>query len=242
MIKIYFCERVPDPDKKADGISQHRLAYRLLEQSIRENWPETEKEPFHYTAAPGGKPRLEGHPEIHFNISHCAACAACALGDAPVGIDVENRFPWKESLAARICHPLERERLRKLEPEEQEQWLNRIWSRKEKLPEISGNWHPAGPAGISGLGRGGGAGERLPKTQDRRRNLLFPGDSELPVYPDSLRPGGPCFKNRYEKRCSLPRSAKLQGQPFFRMVIVFLFGLCYSIVTFHLRKILPRIP
>lgn len=138
MIKIYFCERVPDPDKKADGISQHRLAYRLLEQSIRENWPETEKEPFHYTAAPGGKPRLEGHPEIHFNISHCAACAACALGDAPVGIDVENRFPWKESLAARICHPLERERLRKLEPEEQEQWLNRIWSRKESYLKYLG--------------------------------------------------------------------------------------------------------
>ena len=81
--KIYFCERVPDPDKKADGISQHRLAYRLLEQSIRENWPETEKEPFHYTAAPGGKPRLEGHPEIHFNISHCAACAACAATHLP---------------------------------------------------------------------------------------------------------------------------------------------------------------
>ena len=138
MIKIYFCERVPDPDKKADGISQHRLAYRLLEQSIRENWPETEKEPFHYTAAPGGKPRLEGHPEIHFNISHCAACVACALGDAPVGIDVENRFPWKESLAARICHPLERERLRKLEPEEQEQWLNRIWSRKESYLKYLG--------------------------------------------------------------------------------------------------------
>lgn len=138
MIKIYFCERVPEPDKKADGISQHRLAYRLLEQSIRENWPETEKEPFHYTAAPGGKPRLEGHPEIHFNISHCAACVACALGDAPVGIDVENRFPWKESLAARICHPLERERLRKLEPEEQEQWLNRIWSRKESYLKYLG--------------------------------------------------------------------------------------------------------
>ena len=138
MIKIYFCERVPDPDKKADGISQHRLAYRLLEQSIRENWPETEKEPFHYIAAPGGKPRLEGHPEIYFNISHCAACVACALGDAPVGIDVENRFPWKESLAARICHPLERERLRKLEPEEQEQWLNRIWSRKESYLKYLG--------------------------------------------------------------------------------------------------------
>ncbi len=138
MIKIYFCERVPEPDKKADGISQHRLAYRLLEQSIRENWPETEKEPFHYIAAPGGKPRLEGHPEIHFNISHCAACVACALGDAPVGIDVENRFPWKESLAARICHPLERERLRKLEPEEQEQWLNRIWSRKESYLKYLG--------------------------------------------------------------------------------------------------------
>ena len=138
MIKIYFCERVPEPDKKADGISQYRLAYRLLEQSIRENWPETEKEPFHYIAAPGGKPRLEGHPEIHFNISHCAACVACALGDAPVGIDVENRFPWKESLAARICHPLERERLRKLEPEEQEQWLNRIWSRKESYLKYLG--------------------------------------------------------------------------------------------------------
>ena len=195
MIKIYFCERVPDPDKKSrrNKPAQAGLSPAGAEHSGKLAGKRGE-EPFRYTAAPGGKPWLEGHPEIHFNISHCAACAACALGDAPVGIDVENRFPWKESLAARICHPLERGETAKTGTGRTGAVAESDLEQEGELPEISGDWHPAGPAGISGLGRGGAAGERLPETQDRRRNLLFLGDPELPVYPDSLRPGGPVSK------------------------------------------------
>ena len=139
MIKIYFCERVPEPDKKADGISQHRLAYRLLEQSIRENWPETEKRAVSlYRCSRGESPGWKDTRRFIL-ISVTAPSALPAPWETlPVGIDAENRFPWKESLAARICHPLERERLRKLEPEEQEQWLNRIWSRKESYLKYLG--------------------------------------------------------------------------------------------------------
>ena len=37
-----------------------------------------------------GKPFLAGHPGIHFNLSHCREAALCAIGDSPVGCDVES--------------------------------------------------------------------------------------------------------------------------------------------------------
>ena len=38
---------------------------------------------------PAGKPQLEDHPALHFNLSHSGLYAAIAWGNAPVGIDVE---------------------------------------------------------------------------------------------------------------------------------------------------------
>lgn len=36
-----------------------------------------------------GKPYFADYPEIYFNLSHTKGCVCCALGNAPVGVDVE---------------------------------------------------------------------------------------------------------------------------------------------------------
>ena len=59
-----------------------------------------------------GKPYFFRWPEIYFNLSHCRSACACILSDREAGIDVEHRFPYKESLARRVCHEKEWELMR----------------------------------------------------------------------------------------------------------------------------------
>lgn len=37
-----------------------------------------------------GKPFLENHPQVHFNLSHSEDYVACAVSDSPVGVDIEH--------------------------------------------------------------------------------------------------------------------------------------------------------
>ncbi|CDG64934.1 hypothetical protein MBMB1_0831 [Methanobacterium sp. MB1] len=37
-----------------------------------------------------GKPFLENHPQVHFNLSHSEDYVACAVSDSPVGVDIER--------------------------------------------------------------------------------------------------------------------------------------------------------
>lgn len=152
-MKIYYCEQFPEE------ISQHRLAYLLLERALGENWPDlgqTESggdadpvavkglaenvcKKYRYGRTDLGKPYLADYPQIQFNLSHCRDCVACAVDDLPVGIDVEKRFPWKENLAKRICHPLEWELLMKMaDGTDRAACLNLIWSRKESYLKCIG--------------------------------------------------------------------------------------------------------
>ena len=64
------------------------LAYQLLKQGLREMYGITENPVFEYNEH--DKPSIVGHPEIHFNLSHCKEAAACVVSDQPVGIDVES--------------------------------------------------------------------------------------------------------------------------------------------------------
>lgn len=138
-VKLYYCEELPEK------ISQHRLAYFLLEAMLKQNascgeYPGLYRDrPLAYERTGQGKPYLKEYPDLHFNISHCPVCVACAIGPAPVGVDAERRFPWKEALERRMCHPLELEFLRGVsEPEQRLAWLNRIWSRKESYLKYKG--------------------------------------------------------------------------------------------------------
>ena len=58
------------------------LAYRLLQQGLREAYGITEPPVFEYNEH--GKPAIIGHPDIHFNLSHCKQAAVCVISDRPV--------------------------------------------------------------------------------------------------------------------------------------------------------------
>ena len=54
-----------------------------------------------------GKPYLNGHPDIFFNLSHSGQYAAIVYGDRPIGIDIQEHKDLNESLAKRIMNEAE---------------------------------------------------------------------------------------------------------------------------------------
>jgi len=94
---------------------------------------------------PGGKPWFPGRPEIHFNLSHSAGLCLCAVGDAPVGVDVEVLAPRSGGLARRALS------------EEEYRWyagrggrledFYTLWTRKEALAKYTGQ----GIADVKGI-------------------------------------------------------------------------------------------
>jgi 4'-phosphopantetheinyl transferase len=71
----------------------------------------TGQHPRALTFAEGGgrKPALRDHPSVHFNLSHSGDFVLIAVGDAPLGVDIEamRDLDWR-ALAAMNFHPDER--------------------------------------------------------------------------------------------------------------------------------------
>lgn len=78
---------------------------------------------------PAGKPVLASG-EAHFSLSHSGPWALCALGDRPLGADVQELRPARLSVARRFC-PEEKAWLDALPPAEQPEALLMLWARKE---------------------------------------------------------------------------------------------------------------
>lgn len=108
------------------------LSYLLLCQALEEEYAITEKPAF--VVGEHGKPSLLEYPHIHFNLSHCARAVACAVGDKPIGIDVESTE--RKISDALIRHTMS--------PQEQEEIAGdpirffRFWTQKEALVKLRG--------------------------------------------------------------------------------------------------------
>ena len=108
------------------------LSYLLLCQALEEEYGITDKPAF--LVGEHGKPSLQEHPGIHFNMSHCANAIACAVGNMPIGIDVE-------STERKISDALVRHTM---SPQEQEKITGdpirffRLWTQKEALVKLCG--------------------------------------------------------------------------------------------------------
>ena len=76
-------------------------AYLLLKQGLLEVYGIDELPQFGYVEH--DKPVLLNHPEIHFNMSHCRRGVICAIGDEPVGADVEEIEPKLNMDLCRYC-------------------------------------------------------------------------------------------------------------------------------------------
>lgn len=79
-----------------------------------------------------GKPYLEGGP--YFSISHCKAGIAVAIGDQPIGIDIETIRHANEDLVERTMNEKERLGIRELGMRE----FTRLWTQKEAIVKAEG--------------------------------------------------------------------------------------------------------
>ena len=110
------------------------LAYQLLKQVLREEYCITENPLFEY--GEHGKPTIIGHPEIHFNLSHCKHAVACVVSSRPVGIDVESIREFKESL---IGYTMNEDEIREIESSENPAAsFIRLWTMKEAALKLIG--------------------------------------------------------------------------------------------------------
>ncbi len=75
-------------------------AYLLLRHALKADYGI--EAPVEFELCEGGKPVLRGYPGVHFNLSHCRAAVACAVSDAPVGVDVQEIAPVERALARRV--------------------------------------------------------------------------------------------------------------------------------------------
>lgn len=109
-------------------------AYLLLCQGLKAEYGITEKPLFEY--GEHGKPAIVGHPEIHFNLSHCREAALCVISDRPVGVDVETVRQLKDSLAEYTMNDRELDEIRQAENPALQ--FTRLWTMKEALLKLTG--------------------------------------------------------------------------------------------------------
>lgn len=110
------------------------LAYLLLKKALLEEYHITENPIFEY--GEHGKPTIVGHPEIHFNLSHCHEAVACVVSNRPVGIDVESVREYKEGLARYTMN--EGELAEILAAERTDVAFIRLWTMKEARLKLTG--------------------------------------------------------------------------------------------------------
>ena len=94
----------------------------------------------------GGKPLLQGHPDIHFSMSHCHEAVAVALSDRPIGIDIETTGHYNPEVARRVMSAGE---MRQIEASPcPEVAFTRLWTMKESLFKLTGDDNGGDTAGM----------------------------------------------------------------------------------------------
>ncbi len=110
------------------------MAYLLLCEGLRKEYGITERPVFEY--GEHGKPAIVGHPEIHFNLSHCREAVICVLSDQPVGVDIESIREYKDTLIDYTMNDKEVEQIMQSERPDIE--FIRLWTMKEATLKLSG--------------------------------------------------------------------------------------------------------
>ena len=113
-------------------------AYGLLQDGLRGDFGIRGEQPvFIYNDK--GKPLLQGHPDVHFSLSHCRDAVAAAIDDRPVGIDIENYDNYSEEVARTVMSDEEmRDILSSPRPAVA---FTRLWTMKESLYKLTGDDH-----------------------------------------------------------------------------------------------------
>lgn len=91
---------------------------------------------FHYSKY--GKPSLISEKNIHFNLSHAGEWVVCAIGDTPVGVDVEVIRDSQMPSAHQCFSDHEIQVLYHIPEENQAELFYKIWTLKESFVKYNG--------------------------------------------------------------------------------------------------------
>lgn len=127
--------------KNANARKESAAAFALLHRALKKDFGIAE---FRFAYHTQGKPHLESHPEIHFNLSHCRKAVACAIGNRPVGIDIEVLGRYKRSLAEYTMNEDEMREILSADDTCHDEFSERdivfttFWTRKEAFAKLIG--------------------------------------------------------------------------------------------------------
>lgn len=82
--------------RRDGGGAQELLDLALRREYGMEKAPETARRT-------GGKPWFPSCPHIYFNISHSERLVLCAVGEVPLGVDIQTVRPRREGLPRYVC-------------------------------------------------------------------------------------------------------------------------------------------
>lgn len=85
-----------------------------------------------------GKPYVKGITGLHFNISHSGNWVVCAVGSAPVGVDIERIADSDLSIAKRFFTKREYKWLYEKNDQERKQSFYKLWTMKESYIKAVG--------------------------------------------------------------------------------------------------------
>lgn len=118
----------------ADRVLSSR-AFMLLQQALREVWGIDEE--IRFDINDHGKPSIAGHPEVHFNMSHCKAGVLCVVDDEPVGCDIETIV---KDLNLDLCrYAMNEQEVQQITAAENPRAeFTKLWTMKEAVVKLTG--------------------------------------------------------------------------------------------------------
>lgn len=128
--------RIRDPQARSRSMTAYWLLQRMLCEK-RDFFLE-EPDAFLLSWGEGGKPCLVNRGDIQFNLSHSGDYACCAIGDLPIGVDIQKKMPVKGKLAERFFTAADNGKLQECSEEEREELFFRMWSIKESYVKLTG--------------------------------------------------------------------------------------------------------
>lgn len=142
LLEKYMTDISEDRQKKVDRLKTFDAkaltlgAELLLIKALKQNYAISQ--PLVIIKEKQGKPVLRDWPDIHFNLSHSGNYAVCAVGAAPVGVDIQKMDKPNLKLATRFFTAEESAWLFSLPQEQQRQGFYDLWTIKESYMKYTG--------------------------------------------------------------------------------------------------------
>jgi 4'-phosphopantetheinyl transferase len=125
------------PHHRRQYVAAHGLKRRLLSAAV----PDVPVHAWRFQTGRHGKPRVENHAGLEFNLTHCDGLVACAIAmETPVGIDAESLHREAPlELIDTYFTQAERLYLSRLSPQDRHSAFFELWTLKESWLKATGD-------------------------------------------------------------------------------------------------------